>query len=280
MSDTSRGEGWWQAADGKWYAPEQHPDHSASASSGPSPTSPTPPPPGPRAGRTPWIIGGVIAAVVAAVAAFVLLGGDDDKKQNLAASSSTVSSTSSSFVATGSASTTGNLTTAELEDSLLTAADVAPDFIDQRFVIDESPTSCGQPNVDSVIPPTIHVGSQVTNGSAVFKEEILVYADVENARNSLVLSKESVSCSRPTLAGGEQIVFSDPRDVSSELGAITVDEAFEIRAQSRDSDVEVVVIRRQQVIVAFQFAAVSGTDTSKLPDTNALMREALLRLPS
>ena len=26
MSDTSQGEGWWQASDGKWYAPEQHPD--------------------------------------------------------------------------------------------------------------------------------------------------------------------------------------------------------------------------------------------------------------
>ena len=26
MSDTSQGEGWWQASDGKWYAPELHPD--------------------------------------------------------------------------------------------------------------------------------------------------------------------------------------------------------------------------------------------------------------
>lgn len=27
MSDTSQGDGWWQASDGKWYAPEQHPDY-------------------------------------------------------------------------------------------------------------------------------------------------------------------------------------------------------------------------------------------------------------
>lgn len=26
MSNTSQGEGWWQASDGKWYPPEQHPD--------------------------------------------------------------------------------------------------------------------------------------------------------------------------------------------------------------------------------------------------------------
>ena len=25
MSDTSQGAGWWQASDGKWYSPEQHP---------------------------------------------------------------------------------------------------------------------------------------------------------------------------------------------------------------------------------------------------------------
>ena len=27
MSDTSQGPGWWQASDGKWYAPEQHPGY-------------------------------------------------------------------------------------------------------------------------------------------------------------------------------------------------------------------------------------------------------------
>jgi len=29
MSDTSQGDGWWIASDGKWYAPEQHPDYVA-----------------------------------------------------------------------------------------------------------------------------------------------------------------------------------------------------------------------------------------------------------
>jgi hypothetical protein len=31
MSDTQQGAGWWQASDGKWYAPEQHPDYRAEA---------------------------------------------------------------------------------------------------------------------------------------------------------------------------------------------------------------------------------------------------------
>lgn len=35
MSDTSNGEGWWVASDGKWYSPEQHPDHVASVEATP-----------------------------------------------------------------------------------------------------------------------------------------------------------------------------------------------------------------------------------------------------
>jgi hypothetical protein len=31
MSDVSQGPGWWQASDGKWYAPELHPDYQAPA---------------------------------------------------------------------------------------------------------------------------------------------------------------------------------------------------------------------------------------------------------
>ena len=29
MSEQSQGPGWWQASDGRWYPPEQHPDHQA-----------------------------------------------------------------------------------------------------------------------------------------------------------------------------------------------------------------------------------------------------------
>jgi hypothetical protein len=31
MSDVPQGQGWWQASDGKWYAPDLHPDFQASA---------------------------------------------------------------------------------------------------------------------------------------------------------------------------------------------------------------------------------------------------------
>ena len=42
MSDTSQGDGWWIASDGKWYAPEQHPDY---PHGWPPPQQPAEPPP-------------------------------------------------------------------------------------------------------------------------------------------------------------------------------------------------------------------------------------------
>jgi Domain of unknown function (DUF4190) len=61
MSDTPR-PGWWQASDGRWYAPEQHPDYVAPGSPPPEPppASPFGPPPagtryaGPRYGGPPY----------------------------------------------------------------------------------------------------------------------------------------------------------------------------------------------------------------------------------
>lgn len=40
MSDTPQGAGWWKASDGRWYAPEQHPDYVP-----PAPNPPPAPPP-------------------------------------------------------------------------------------------------------------------------------------------------------------------------------------------------------------------------------------------
>jgi predicted RNA-binding Zn-ribbon protein involved in translation (DUF1610 family) len=51
MSNSSQGPGWWMASDGKWYAPEQHPDYRPSGSAPPPDSAPTTaaPPPMPQA---------------------------------------------------------------------------------------------------------------------------------------------------------------------------------------------------------------------------------------
>ncbi len=51
MSDVSQGPGWWQASDGKWYRPEQHPSF-------------RPPPPPPPEWRPPTMQPGVDAHAV------------------------------------------------------------------------------------------------------------------------------------------------------------------------------------------------------------------------
>ena len=45
MSDTSQGEGWWRASDGKWYPPETHPDYQPPAPPAPEPEPAPPVPP-------------------------------------------------------------------------------------------------------------------------------------------------------------------------------------------------------------------------------------------
>jgi len=40
MSDTSQGPGWWQASDGSWYSPEQHPDFAPATQGNLSATAP------------------------------------------------------------------------------------------------------------------------------------------------------------------------------------------------------------------------------------------------
>jgi serine/threonine protein kinase, bacterial len=74
MTDGPQGHGWWQAADLKWYPPEEHGDYVA-----PLPLPPTPPsqPPGggspPRRSRSPIVVMGVVTAVAVLVAAGVLV---------------------------------------------------------------------------------------------------------------------------------------------------------------------------------------------------------------
>ena len=51
MSDWSQGPGWWQASDGRWYAPERHPDWRR-------PVPPAPAPGPPIAGQPPYLAPG------------------------------------------------------------------------------------------------------------------------------------------------------------------------------------------------------------------------------
>lgn len=57
MSDTSQGDGWWMASNGKWYPPETHPDYEPPPPPPPPPPAPPPPqaPPPPAAPPPPGV---------------------------------------------------------------------------------------------------------------------------------------------------------------------------------------------------------------------------------
>ena len=82
MSDTSQGDGWWQASDGKWYAPEQHPDYKPAPP--PPPPDAPPPPTGDAVDMNDGGGGLLDKAKSAASAAQEKVGGLQDKADDMA----------------------------------------------------------------------------------------------------------------------------------------------------------------------------------------------------
>jgi hypothetical protein len=86
-------------------------------------------------------------------------------------------------------------------------------------------------------------------------------------------------CPQPTIQGGGPAKFSDPKDVSSNVGT-PVDEAIQIDVQTEEAKGKAFFVRTGNVLVAFQFAAQTSADSSTLPDELKLVRLGLKRLNS
>jgi hypothetical protein len=309
VSDSTQGPGWWQAADGKWYSPEQHHDFQPAPTQpletmsappvGPPPVGPSSGAPGAASSNAKWIVVGALAAAIVVIAAFLLLRGGDDKKSTVAANSSSSSSSSSasssssssSSRSSGSASSSSSsssssaassssaLSESAIRSRLLKAADIGPDYVDETFQSSEGkPTACGGPSVNSQVKPDLDVGADAS-GPTFFEEEVLVYKTAEDAKKALQLAKEGLSCPQPTIEGGGPVNFSEPKDVSSDVGR-PVDEAIQIDVQTEEANGKFFAIRIGNVITSFQFAQQISADSSKLPDELKLVRLGLKRLNS
>ncbi|MGI8663953.1 MAG: hypothetical protein ACR2LQ_12210 [Acidimicrobiales bacterium] len=148
MSDTSQGSGWWQASDGKWYAPELHPDYEAPPDPGGSPpaggppadfppvgppgfTPPGPPPSGPPRDGQPFyrkpifMVLVVLAVLGAAIAAFAITRSDDGKKVSTKSDSSS-DKTDSTDSSSKSKTTTTKKKATTSSTSTSTTAKTAP----------------------------------------------------------------------------------------------------------------------------------------------------------
>ena len=83
MADTSQGDGWWVAADGKWYPPESAPAAAPAAAAPPAPGPSAAPTTAPQdnAGGLVKLIGWfvVIAGVAVIIATLVELSGEENR---------------------------------------------------------------------------------------------------------------------------------------------------------------------------------------------------------
>ena len=160
---------------------------------------------------------------------------------------------------------------------MLTGAEVAPDFIDGTFSLDTDPTNCGETNINAQVPPTVDVGSASSNGTASFQEETKVYSSAADAQKALDIFKAQTTCPSPTLAGGEPVQFTPPKDVSSSL--TTPEEvAIEIDFQTTEAQGQLFVIKDGNAVAVFSFATQQGSDTSQLPQAIDIVNKGLEKI--
>jgi hypothetical protein len=127
------------------------------------------------------------------------------------------------------------------------------------------------------VPPSLDVGSDATNGSAFFEEEVVVYNSTADADKAEALLKQSVNCPQPTVQGGEPVQLTGPTDVTSQISP-TVDESFAYDVQTTEAQGKIVFVRESNAIAQFTFVAQSGSDTSQLPDEISIVNKAVAKL--
>jgi hypothetical protein len=107
VADTSPGPGWWQASDGRWYAPDAHPRYGPPA----PPPAPAPAPGTPPSNSRrwwPWIAVGVaVAVVLILVAIFSQPDTSTDVATTTAPTAPTTSTSTSTSTTVPSSTTTG-----------------------------------------------------------------------------------------------------------------------------------------------------------------------------
>jgi hypothetical protein len=161
---------------------------------------------------------------------------------------------------------------------MLTGNEVATGFSDGTFTVDNStPTPCGANNIRQQVPPNVDVGSESANGVASFREELFVYGAPADAQKVLDIIKNESQCPNPTQGGGEPVVFSSPKDVSSDV-TTPVEAAIEIDVQTTEGTGQVFVIKDGGAVVMFTFAAQNGTDFNQLPQAIDVVNKGLKKI--
>jgi hypothetical protein len=318
MSDTSQGEGWWQASDGKWYAPEQHPDYQPPA----QPTQPTPPtqampmpptqampmpppgaPPGTPGGPPPgapgttggssnakWIIGGAVALVIIVIAAFLLLR-DNGSKNNVSAASDTSQSSdksdtsSSSSKSTSSSSSKNFVDPTTVEGNLLTAADfpAGGGFTDAQFTPNKDQTDpCGQPSPDAKFPPTKDVGSAVQNATQneFFQQEVGFYKDAATTKKAFDFAVNGIKqCTQGTIVSSDSTSSFAVTSVTDVSSQVGFT-ATEVQRTVDQFSVIQIGVQLDNAVATYTFIFPTSAGQSAVPDATGIAKEGTQRLLS
>lgn len=162
--------------------------------------------------------------------------------------------------------------------ALLTAAEIGPGFVDGGYEPGDQAdvTPCGTPGADTVIAPTITVGTQASQASpsANVVEEIRIYVDPAEADTAYTAGVAGLSCQSSVEEGGsaDAVTFTGLGDLTAELGGT---EAAGWSFQSDAAQGVLVAARLDAAIVFFQFLVPAGTDASALPDPLAVAGAAV-----
>lgn len=230
MTDAPQGDGWWQASDGLWYAPETHPDYMPPAPppgavyrTEPSPVAPPAPPAPPPAppsmpapppshpveseSRSPWFWVGIsfVGFAVLALGALLVIGLliDDDGRVAVSVEEVRVNNTGTlapqgAFVTTGVESATGLVLFGTTDDDIATSTEVW-----NADVLTEGPGPAvvvGQVEVPVGVPYLYGVAAQdggfLAAGEVYFPEsgdsQTAMFSSVDGIDWSLVAPPDSV----------------------------------------------------------------------------------------
>jgi hypothetical protein len=234
----------------------------------------------------------VTALLLVATLGVAACGSSSSSSKSSSSSSSSASSSSASSSSASSA--TPSLNAADLQAHLLTAADLGAGLQDGTFTPPDpsQPLPCNGPDAqganahgpDAIYPPETLVGSQIDSADlqAQFKEELRIYADEATANSVTSFVGHGFACASGTLVDADgsthDVQLTPLQDVTSELTGAT--EAAEWQLTSTSYDIVEIVARQGNVIVVFQFVAVSGADTSKLPNPLDVAKAAVAKLAS
>lgn len=179
-----------------------------------------------------------------------------------------------------SPSASGGLTDAQAKAALLTAAEIGGGFAATPPDNTDSPLPCtpSAPSLSKQFPPDVKQEADFAglNGNALFSEEIESYADAATIAQVIAAGEQGLACKTATV-GGTKVTIDGPTDLTS-AAKIAVDKAEAWTLQSSAIDASLIIVQLGRVLVVFSFGAVPGADTSKLPDSEKILDDALAKV--